>query len=250
MKYLAILTLFITFLYPNSSYGFLNIESLRQSKNYTEKLKGSSQIGVSDTNGNVNKTILNFSSLNMINLGKSNYIILGSYNYGKSTGIEDVNDGHLHFRYTRKLSKSLYAELFQQTEFDKFQDLNARYLLGLGLRQRLFEKTKHSFFLGTGLFYEKEELQDSANQDNPRANLYLSYVFSKPDEYSASVVTYFQPNTENFADQRVRLNLGLETYFGENFVQQWEYSLARDSRPPAGVQRTDSKVTASIGISY
>jgi len=250
MKYLAILTLFITFLYPNSSYGFLNIESLRQSKNYTEKFKGSSQIGVSDSNGNVNKTILNFSSLNMINLGKSNYILLGSYSYGKSSGSEDVNDGHLHFRYTRKLTKSLYTELFQQTEFDKFQDLNARYLFGAGLRQRLFEKTKHSVFLGAGAFYEKEELQDSPNQNNPRGNIYLSYVFSNPDEYSASIVTYFQPNTEHFSDQRVRLNLGLETYFGKNFVQQWEYSLSRDSRPPAGVRRTDGQVTAKIGISY
>ena len=250
MKYLAFVTLVFCLLYPNTSFGFLNIESLRQSKNYTEKFKGSTQLGVSDANGNVNKTILSLSSLNMINLGKSNYIVLGSYNYGKSTGVEDVNDGHLHFRYTRNLGSGLFLELFQQTEFDKFQDLNARYLFGAGARQRLFEKTKHALCLGAGAFYEKEELQDSPNQNNPRGNIYLSYVFSKPDEYSASVVTYYQPNTERLSDHRVRLNLGIESYFGENFVQQWEYSLSRDSAPPAGVQRTDSKVTAQIGITY
>ena len=161
MKYLSFLTLILTFLYPNVSYGFLNIESLRQSKNYTETFKGSTQLGASDTNGNVNKTILGLSTLNMVNLKKSNFIFLGSYNYGKSTGVEDVNDGHIHFRYTRNLSKGLYLELFQQTEFDKFQDLNARYLFGSGLRQRLFEATRHAVFVGAGAFYEKEELQDS-----------------------------------------------------------------------------------------
>ncbi len=250
MKFLILLTIAATLLYPNLSYGFLNIESLRQSKDSTERLRGSTQLGVSDANGNVNKTILGLTSLNMMNLGQSNYIILGSYNYGRSTGVEDVNDGHLHFRYTRSFGSGFFGELFQQTEFDKFQDLNARYLLGLGARQRLFEGTKHSLFLGAGAFYEKEELQDSPNQDNPRGNIYLSYVFSKPKEYSASIVTYYQPNTERFSDHRIRLNMGIETYFGENFVQQWSYSMSRDSAPPAGVNRTDSKVTAQIGLTY
>ncbi len=250
MKYLSFLTLILTFLYPNVTYGFLNIESLRQSKSTSEKFKGSTQLGASDTNGNVNKTILGLSTLNMVNLEKSTFIFLGSYNYGKSTGVEDVNDGHIHFRYTHLLTKGLFVELFQQTEFDKFQDLNARYLFGTGLRQRLFEESRHAVFFGLGAFYEKEELQDSPNQKNPRGNLYLSYVYSKKDDFSASIVTYYQPNTERFHDQRIRLNLGIETYFGENFVQQWEYSLSRDSAPPTGVQRTDSKVTAQIGLTY
>jgi len=247
--YNLILLIFLSFI-SQPTLAFLNIESLRQTKHYTEKLKGSTQVGISDSNGNVNKTILNFSSLNMMNLGKSNYILLGSYNYGRSTQIEDVNDGHLHFRYTRLLREGLFGEVYQQTEFDKFQDLNARYLLGTGLRQKLFQKSKHSLFLGAGAFYEKEELQDSPNQDNPRGNLYLSYVFSKSNDYNASVVTYYQPNTENFSDHRFRFNLGLETFFGENFVQQWEYSLSRDNNPPIGIQRTDSKVTAQIGLTY
>ncbi len=250
MKYLSLLIFFTTLLYPNLSYGFLNIESLRQSKGAQDRLQGSSQLGVSDANGNVNKTILGISSLNMMNLGKSNYILLGSYNYGRSSEVEDVNDGHLHFRYTRSFGAGFFGEVFQQTEFDKFQDLNARYLLGTGVRQRLFEETKHSLFVGAGVFYEKEELQDSPNQDNPRGNFYLSYVFAKPKEYSASIVTYYQPNTERISDHRVRLNMGLETYFGGHFVQQWSYSLSRDSAPPVGVRRTDSKITAQIGVTY
>lgn len=250
MKCLIIST-FVVFLFlPPNVQAFLNIESLRQSSDMSERLSGSTQLGISDSNGNVNKTILKFSSLNMINRGKNNFIILGSYNYGRSSGNEDVNDGHLHFRLTRALSEGIFVEFFQQDEFNRFQDLKSRILLGSGLRQKLFKKLKHSLFLGGGVFYEKEDIHSSPNQNNPRGNFYLSYVCAEPKKYRASVVAYFQPNIERFYDQRVKLNLGLETYFGKYFVQQWSYTLARDSKPPAGVQKTESKISAQIGITY
>lgn len=185
-----------------------------------------------------------------MNIGKNNFIFLGSYNYGRSSGKEDVNDGHLHFRYTRSLSDGLFVEVFQQDEFNRFQDLKSRVLLGSGLRQRLIQKEKHSLFIGAGVFYEKEDIHSSPNQNNPRGNFYLSYVFAKPKHYRASVVGYYQPNTERIYDERTQLNIGLETYFGGMFIQQWSYSLARDTKPPAGVKQTDSKVTVQIGITY
>jgi len=250
MKLLIISTFIIFLFLPSKTYGFLNIESLRQSSNLSKHLSGSTQLGISDSNGNVNKTILGFSSLNLINWGKDNFILLGRYNYGRSSGNEDVNDGHLHFRFTRELTKGSFVEFFQQDEFNRFQDLKSRVLLGSGLRQKIFQKSSHSLFIGAGIFYEKEDIHSSPNQNNPRGNFYLSYVSAHPKEYRASIVVYYQPNTERFYDQRIQLNMGLETYFGGYFVQQWSYSLARDNKPPAGVQKTDSKISTQIGIVY
>lgn len=245
MKKLIPILLFLSF----PSYGFLNIEALRQSKSPTGKLKGSTGFRLNDQRGNVQKTQIQLNTLNMIRKGQSSYLLLAQYRYGTSFSREDTRQGHLHFRYTRDLSQAFSWESFTQLEFNEFQALTLRALLGLGLRTQVFKEEKNSLFLGTGAFYERENLKDLPDPSNPRANLYLSYVWNS-ESVTLSTTVYYQPNLELINDGRLRFNAGLETTFLGKFSQQIDYTITHDSRPPVGIQKTDARISAGLAYRY
>ena len=107
-----------------------------------------------------------------------------------------------------------------------------------------------SLYSGVGAFYEKESLKDQQNMENPRGNIYLNLLWSKAKSYSISSTFYYQPNIEDFRDNRIKFNLGLETIFENNFTQTIQYSLSRDTRTPIGITSTDSMLTAGLGYNY
>jgi hypothetical protein len=232
-----------------SAIAFLNIEALRQSK-VSDGLSGSTRLDLNQQKGNVDKTVLSFSTLNQYKKLKSSFLLMAAYQYGESFSELDNRRGHLHFRYTYALRKETFLEFFQQSEFNKFQDLKSRLLIGGGLRQELFKRNSLSFFSGLGLFYEKEKIEGQRNLENPRGNLYLSFLKELEGRYSISSTFYYQPNIERLSDSRVRFSLGLETTFAKNFTQSIEFSLNRDSLPPTGINRTDSQISAGLGVRY
>lgn len=242
--------------YSFAAFGFLNIESLRQ-RNPSQgvlgkpgkNLLGSFGLRLNDQKGNVNKSLFQVDTLNMMTNGQSNYILLANYRYGESFEREDTRQGNLHLRYTRVLSTLFSAEFYQQTEFNKFEDLSLRVLGGGGLRAGLIKEKKNSLFIGLGAFYEKEDLEGDLDPENPRGNLYLSYLY-KGGLFDVSSTFYYQPNLEEFADARVRFNIGLETKLNQYFSQTLEYTIRRDSRPPIGILRTDSQVLAGLRMRY
>lgn len=237
------------FLGVNSSFAFLNIESLRQERSSEHKLTGSTGIRLNDQKGNVDKTQIQFNTLNMMTNGRSNFIFLASYRYGKSFSQEDTRQGDLHFRYTRKLTEKTFMEVFQQTEFNKFENLTLRVLAGGGLRLQVFNNDDASLFSGLGAFYEKEDLTGKEDPENPRGNMYLSYTYKK-QTYNINSTLYYQPNLEDTSDGRLRFNAGIETKFLESFSQVLEYTIRRDSRPPIGIKKTDSRLSAGLNYLY
>lgn len=247
--YIRILTLSSLILLSSTSYAFLNIESLRQQKGQRPGLMGSTGLRLNDQKGNVDKTQFQVNTLNLLSNGKSNYIFLGQYRYGKSFSREDTRQGHLHFRYTRQSYERMASEYYLQTEFNKFENLSLRILGGAGLRFRLFSSDKQSLFAGVGAFYEREDLEREDDPENPRGNLYLSSLVYIGESQLSSTF-YYQPNLENAADARIRFNIGLETVIMKNLTQSIEYTIRRDSRPPRRILKTDSQLSAGINIRY
>ncbi len=241
--------IFFLLLFCHQSHAFLNIESLRQQKAQKPGLLGSTGLRLNDQKGNVDKTLFQLNTLNRLSNGKSHYIFLGQYRYGKSFSQEDTRQGHLHLRYTRQSYERLASEYYIQSEFNKFENLSLRVLGGAGLRLRLFANDKASLFTGLGAFYEKEDLENDRDPENPRGNLYLSSLIQIKNSQLSSTL-YYQPNTEDFNDFRFRFNIGLETLLMKNLSQSIEYTIRRDTRPPRGILKTDAQLTAGIHIRY
>jgi putative salt-induced outer membrane protein YdiY len=245
MKYLTLLYFLLNF----NAHAFLNIESLRQSNGEKEGLRGSIGLRLLDQSGNVDKSLIGLNTLNLLKAKKHQFIFLAKYRYGESFGDEDTREGHLHLRYTYDVLKSLKWELFQQSEFNKFQDLNSRFLLGTGVRMRVLNQDHHKINFGIGAFFESEEIENSMDQENPRLNNYLSYLY-QAENFEFSSTLYYQPNTERFSDYRFRAAIGLETKIVKTLTQSLEYSYNRDTAPPVGIQRDDRILTAGLNYKY
>lgn len=241
--------LFVSLIFAHSTHAFLNIEELRQEKSDSGKLTGSTGIRLNDQRGNVNKTQVQWNTLNLIRNGKSSYIALASYRYGESLSRIDTREGDLHLRYTRTYSPLLQLEVFQQSEFNKFEDLNSRFLIGGGYRGSFVASDKQALSIGIGAFYEEEEIEDGSDPKNPRGNTYLSYVYSS-DIFAVSSTLYYQPNLEKMSDSRVSFNIGVESKISKLFRQQIQYTISRDALPPVGIKRTDAQFTAGLSLHY
>lgn len=245
---LFLLTLLLTC--TTSSHAFLNIEALRMSKLKENSSRGSFKLGLNSQNGNVNRERYKVSSLNLYKKTKNTWIALADYQYGETFGLEDTRQGRAHLRFTRHLKKSFQSELYSQVQFNKFQNLNSRKIIGGGCRttNKFFEeKLKGSF--GLGAFYESEELENQNNLNNPRGNLYLGMLLTSKI-FNFSSTTYYQPNLENMKDYRIHFNLGIETQLGKIIFQQISYSIVKDSRPPKNISRTDGSLLVEVGARY
>jgi len=255
---LCLFTLLIAF-YSNQGHAFLNIEVLRQdndelSNNSDEdqsshRFKGATGVRFNHARGNVQRSQLRINTLNYLKLRRNNFLLLAQYKYGNSFSKEDMRQGHAHFRYTRELNPIFGAETYTQMEFNKFQYLSLRALIGSGLRIKTYKREKHSLFIGAGAFYERENLDGVPDPANPRSNFYLSYLW-KNQSLTLSSTVYYQPNIEDFNDARFRFSTGIETLFLGKFTQQLEYTLAHDSRPPTSVKKTDARISAGLAYRY
>lgn len=240
----------IALFYTQFVYAFLNIEALRMSKLKNNASHGSFKLGLNTQNGNVNRERYKVSSLNLYKKTKNTWILMGHYQYGETFDEEDTRQGTAHLRYTRKLSSFLFSEAYSQIQFNKFQNLNSRQLLGLGLRTTWStknEKIKLSF--GAGTFYENEELEKQDNLNNPRGNIYSGILLIN-DYFNFSSTIYYQPNLENLEDYRVNFKTGIETRLGQMLFQQISYSLTKDNMPPTNIAKTDGNLLVEIGARY
>lgn len=176
--------------------------------------------------------------------------MIAAYNYGESNGQKDTDDGLLHLRYIHSLFDSGYDyELFAQTEFNSFQQIKVRNLLGANLRKKLdigFDK----FFIGAGLFYSYQE-PDKQTADNPtykrtKANTYISFLKKFNEHFNITYLGYYQPNVEEVSDFTVSQTLQLNNLLTDNLTLSIDLSHQYDATPYDDVKKSDFRSTVNL----
>ena len=232
----------------HSTQAFINVESVRLQD--SPGIHGKSKAEVNGKSGNSEKFVLSLESTNSYHFGRNELLGLLSYQYGEATKLKNTNKGSVHLRYTRYHLNYLATEYFIQSQFNEFQKLEHRDLLGIGLRSRSVNRENQFLFIGTGLFYEREKLKTLTESDDWRGNFYLSYLYRAKNELELSTILYYQPNLVFFNDFRIRLQLGLE-YKLLSFLSIFNsFSLAHDSKPPDEVLPTDISYKFGFIINY
>ncbi len=237
-----------SFLFVCSSSAFINIESLRQ--DIEKGFNGSSGVTVGGSSGNVDVFGLGVNSQNIYKSAQREYIVIGKYQYGEANGLKNNNTGNFHLRYAQGFAKGLFWEAFTQAEFNEFQDLKLRTLLGGGLRMRLLKDNKNSIFLGLGTFYEDEEIDSGIDQANFRGNIYLSFRSLLAQQFETVLVAYYQPNYNVINDYRLQLTAGFESKITETLQLVNNFSYSSDTRPPAGIEEEDFTYSVVFNLSY
>lgn len=135
---------------------------------------------------------------------KSLYLCLGEYKITNASGKDFENAAVLHLRYNYKLKKTLTAEIFTQTQFNKLLKVDLRWLTGFGPRVKIFGMEKFLMYAATLYMYEYEELKEFSTYNRyHRLSSYISFSLSLGSNFRLTNTTYFQPRLDYFNDIRI-----------------------------------------------
>jgi len=188
--------------------------------------------------------------------GKITDFALANYEYGESASVTNKNKGFAHYRHIEQLNDRFAWEGFTQLSSNQFTNLTLRALAGGGVRITLGEvNDRQAFFLGLGMFYEREELDskypDEAAINNAlRANTYLVMKYQFNAFVSLVSTTYYQPDLSDLSDFRVIEDLSLVSKLNDALSINVGVNIGHDSKPPRDIKETDTSVKVGIVVNF
>jgi putative salt-induced outer membrane protein YdiY len=186
---------------------------------------------------NSDKTTLSFSAI------RGSALVDGV----KSTTAQAVRGG---VGYNRNVTPRLFVSVFNDYEYDRFQSLDLRFVLGGGLGYSLIKSERTIWDLLGGMAYNREKFSTPLTRNSAEA--YWGYEFNYQ---LTSVTTFFQNyrmfnnlnDTENF---RINADLGLSSRL--NTWLTWNLNLSDRylRRPTFGRKTNDLLYSTGLGITF
>ncbi len=234
----VLITLLLGF-YTNSNGQVVNIEKKRKNK---DGFAGVVNFGFNLTDNN--KHILKF--INVIDLQykkkQHNWILLNYINLMKVNDDELINDGFVHLRYNYTFRKAdfLTLEAFTQYQYNTVKQIERRFLAGSGIRYRLVETDKLSFYIATLGMYEYEKRSNVSKEilETARLASYASISWDMLDNVSLRHISYYQPSFQNFRNYRLATETSVNVAITSVLSLKVAFNLTNDSHPSEGVNRT------------
>lgn len=236
----------IAAMFASPSYAVTNLEFARA--NAQEKpLYGEIKFAMSGENGNKESQKTETGGVLSFSDEKNHYMGIVEHVWQERDGEVYKNQGFMHLRYTRVLSKTETGsdnfEMFVQGRRDKFLDLESRRLAGAGYRKRFYNSVeKYSNAFGVGAFYETEEA--TANLDNEkntdwRFNAYWHFKSTAIERLTIENVLYLQPSLKSSDDYRVHDEIRATNHFTEHFSIGFSVVYSYDSEPLGDIDNYD-----------
>jgi putative salt-induced outer membrane protein YdiY len=237
---------FLITILTTNSFAILNIEKLRSDAN--NGFNSNLNLNLSGQKGNSNTSIINLKTLSSYYQSINQYLLITDYSYGESEGLTSVHRGSAHLRYSYANNVFFTKEVFTQSEFDKFRDLDFRQLFGLGLRTSLKKVTESKLYLGYGFFYEFEKYSTSADEKRIRFNSYLSYYNDIADNINISFILYVQPEVGDFSDTRVIFSPIVKSQINKKISMSSSIDYRLDTKPVNNNKKYD--LSYNMGLIY
>ncbi len=162
-----------------------------------------------------------------------------------------VDQSFAHLRYNRTVAPRLVAEAFAQVQRNRQERLDARTLVGAGLRYELVQTDSVGLAVGATPMLEVEVLDDALGGEQAavgRVSSYLAGRVALASGASLTAVAYVQPRVDAPGDVRVLSQLALTVGLSRWVRLRVRADLRFDSRPPAGVETTDFRIENGIGL--
>jgi putative salt-induced outer membrane protein len=242
--------LFICTMITTLSYGFISLEPPVIGEK--QGLDGEISLGGAYNSGNTDSSAANFGLKVEYHEEVWMLYTIASYVYGETNGDKNKNNGLLHLRYIHNIEGTPYDyELFGQTEFNEFQEVKMRNLLGANIRRKItdfFDKC----YVGVGFFYSYME-PDTITPVDPiyervKLNTYLSFTKNINEHFEVTYLGFYQPNVEKFSDYRIFQILQLDTKLTEDLSLGLDISHKYNATPYHQVEKTD--ISSMISLKY
>jgi len=241
--------LFLLFLLLSSlSFAFVSVSPPNIGADKT--ISSEISIGADYSKGNSNNSFLSLGLKGQYN--KDNYLfyLLSSYAYKTSNNLKNKNEGLVHLRYIQNINNSTYDyEIFIQSEFNEFQKIKKRNLLGANIRKS-FSLGFDSLYLGLGTFYSYTEPKNISNATpiykQSNMNSYISFVKKVNPYLSFNYLGFYQANIADFSDFKAFQILQLSTHISKNISLSLDFKHTYSSKPYIGIKKADFYSTINL----
>lgn len=175
--------------------------------------------------------------------------VLASGTYAEQAETVFIEQTLAHARYRRRLASALELELFGQHEHDRQRRLAMRALAGIGPRLSFTWLGFVELALGTAYMIEHERYTgDGAAVLTQRSSSYVqgSAVIAERVRFESSL--FVQPRFGAAGDYRLLGEAALVLDANDWIGSRTSLRVTRDSRPPLGVEPTDSTVETTLRL--
>lgn len=181
---------------------------------------------------------------------KKIFLLLGNYNLIRSEDQDFQNTWFLHLRYNQKLSNLFRLEAFVQSQHNQLLNINARNLIGVGLRFKLVSKENVRLYLGNAYMYEEEKSDDfDVKNYNHRNSSYLSLSANIPNSNVEITNTiYYQPLYSDFTDYRILEQFKLNVPLSKVLSMYTLLDYYHDNLTPSGNAQFSTNISVGLGI--
>jgi len=205
-------------------------------------------VGGSSNKGNTRNKNFNSSGKFQARSEWHRLFLEGKFNYGESEGDENKRNWLTGAKYDYFLTKKIYTYLRPLAEYDKFQDLDLRYIIAAGPGYQFVDTERTALFGELGIAYINEDYGDEkdnsyasgrwsvgAKFDIVRDKVKFFHLQEGYYDLSADEGLYLR------TEQGLRLPIVENFYF--NFQVNWQYK----SEPPDGNKSSDTAFILGIG---
>lgn len=249
------LTVVITIfsLFPLSLSAITNTEYLHK-QGTGNGINGNIAISLSGKSGNSDIQTNNISGQLSYRHGPHQFLTSGSSEYGKSNDVTDTDNNFIHQRYIYHRSQVFAFESFIQYQDDAFQLLDARKLIGGGIRLNLAPNNTYLFNIGLGAYYTEEvyNLDEAMVEEEryARGNSYVNFEKQLTDSTKLSNTLYWQPRLTNFSDSYAYNKLALSVKINRELALKIILETRYDSKPVNNLAHVDHNYLTSLSYSF
>ncbi len=185
---------------------------------------------------------------------ESRVLALASVRYAEASGDRSIWNGFAHLRAVTMWHPRIGSETYAQLQFNEFQRLQTRVLVGAGARSELLHLREALLWAGSGLMWEYERLdivdpeEGRPFRDDVRWSSYTAARFQLGSQFVLQPVVYVQPRVDRFEDLRVLLELAADARIFEALSAGVRFSLLHDTAPPEGVVATDLRLVNNLRL--
>ncbi|MDI9312085.1 MAG: DUF481 domain-containing protein [Limnohabitans sp.] len=170
------------------------------------------------------------------------YLFFGNYERNEINSDIVTNASMFHFRYNRKINRTIRFELFTQVQNNRLLNIQLRNLYGVGTRIKFYKHKLLSAYLGNSYMFEYQKLyQEGENTFQfHRLNNYLSFhLKNKSHTIEVNSITYYQPSIEDFKNYRFTHESSLNFKITKNLFYNTSISLGFDNMPALGINKNN-----------
>ena len=203
----------------------------------------------SGSGGNTDRLFLSFGGRTQWRGERNRYRVQFSSGYQESNGVETARNGVLHLRHNYEINRRWSTVTFVQVQHNPFQDLESRWLAGVGPRYDLINDDEGVVAFGAVPMLEVERLNNRPGHlARGRMSFFVHLSRHLSQNSQLDLVGFWQPLFSDVASYRAVGNLVLKVDVSGEVDLKVGISVEDNSRPPVGIKRTDWTTFIGLGL--